>query len=156
MTMILLVAGAMLLAGCKEKSDAQPETPTAAESAKKPTQDESSGGHHGKPIELGTARIGDFDVRASRDEGKIVAGKDAPIDVWLTGDIAAVKAVRFWIGTKTGETSMKARANIENPDEPNHWHTHAEIPNPIPEGSQLWVEIETAESTGSGAFELKA
>jgi hypothetical protein len=113
-------------------------------------------GHGGAIIELGTTIIGPFTVRASRDEGTIKPGGDAPIDVWLTGgDIAKVTAVRFWIGTESGAESVKAKADIEIPAEPNHWHTHAEVPNPILGGSKLWVEIETAGQKQVGSFDLK-
>lgn len=123
--------------------------------------DDPDAGHHGAMIELGTETIGPFLVRASRDQGEIQAGGDAPIDVWLTAadgsaaDLSKVIAVRFWIGTEKGE-SVKAKAEIENPDQPNHWHTHAEVPQPFPAGSKLWVEIEIA-GVGKkyGSFDLK-
>ncbi len=115
--------------------------------------------HGGAVIELGTATIGVFNVKVTRDEGQIVAGKDAPIDVTVTaaeGRTAKVVGVRFWIGTEDGKGSVKAKAEIENPKEPNRWHTHAEIPNPIPSGSQLWVEIESdAGGSVTGSFDLK-
>lgn len=100
------------------------------------------GGHHGAPVALGTATIGPFEVRASRDEGALTPGGDAPIDVWLTGDITQVAAVRFWIGVQDATGSVKARADIENPDQPNHWHTHVELPSPMPDEARVWVEIE--------------
>jgi hypothetical protein len=114
-------------------------------------------GHGGAIVELGTTTIGPFTVRASRDEGTIKPGGDAPIDVWLTGgDIARVTAVRFWIGTESGAESVKAKADIEIPSEPNHWHTHAEVPSPLPAGSKLWVEIETEDQGKQvGSFDLK-
>ncbi|HPF37771.1 MAG TPA: hypothetical protein P5081_10430 [Phycisphaerae bacterium] len=144
------------LGGCspsETQKTAAPNQNTSASNksdAATPTAEE-----HGTPIELGKSSIGAYDVRASRDEGAISPGGDAPIDVWLTGDLSGVLAVRFWIGTKTGEESIKALAGIENKDEPNHWHTHAEVPDPLPAGSQLWVEIETEGATGVGMFELK-
>lgn len=117
----------------------------------------TSAGHGGAIIELGTTSIGAFAVRASRDEGQIVAGGDAPIDVWLTGgDIKTVTAVRFWIGTEDGDNFVKAKADIEDPAEPNRWHTHAEVPNPLPAGSKLWVEIESEGKKNAGSFDLKA
>jgi hypothetical protein len=113
-------------------------------------------GHVGPVIELGTATIGPFTVRASRDQGEIKAGGDAPIDVWLTAsDISKVTAVRFWIGTERGDDFVKAKADIEIPSEPNHWHTHAEVPSPLPAGSKLWVEIEIEGQKQVGSFELK-
>ena len=71
--------------------------------------------------------------------------------------MAKATAVRFWIGTEDAKGSVKAKADIENPAEPNRWHTHAEIPNPLPAGCKLWVEIET--DTGEkvvGSFDLKS
>ncbi|MCB9858378.1 MAG: hypothetical protein H6818_22060 [Phycisphaerales bacterium] len=152
---VALVAGMM---GCRsERADTAPPAKTTAESkAVDATPTDAGGGAaaHGAPIELGNATIGIYSVRASRDSGEIKPGGDAPIDVWLTGDISKVRAVRFWIGTKSGTDAIKARADIENKAEPNHWHTHAEIPDPMPVDCRLWVEIETSDDTHAGAFGL--
>jgi ABC-type Zn2+ transport system substrate-binding protein/surface adhesin len=112
--------------------------------------------HGGEPIELGTASIGEFSVRAARDGVDFAPGGDAPIDVWVEGDHASITAVRFWIGTEAATGSMKAKADIENSAQPNHWHTHALLPDPMPEGSRLWVEIETAAGKSTGSFDLHA
>lgn len=109
--------------------------------------DEKADGHThgtGKVIELGQATVANFAVKATRDEGPITAGKDAPIDVTVTPAEGAKGpvAVRFWIGTRDAKGSVKARAAIEDPKEPTRWHTHAEIPNPIPGDARLWVEVE--------------
>lgn len=95
------------------------------------------GHHHGPTTELGEATVQGLTIRASRD-GDLVPGGDAPIDVWITGGSAKVRTVRFWIGTRDGRGSVKARAELEH----DNYHTHAEIPEPLPPGSQLWVEIE--------------
>lgn len=155
---IMLACLMMSVTGCKKDAADQelsPRTPSDSTSGSATSNEKASeSGDHGKPIELGNAKIGIYDVRASRDMGPIHPGKDAPIDVWLTGDVSKVRAVRFWIGTASGTESIKARAEIENKAEPNHWHTHAEIPDPMPAGSRLWVEIETKESTETASFEL--
>ncbi len=114
-------------------------------------------GEHGKVIELGEQEVGEFAVNVTRDEGTIVAGKDAPIDVRVSAKgKVKVGSVRFWIGLQDGKGSVKAKGEIEDPKEPNRWHAHAEIPNPIPAGSKLWVEIapETGEKVVVG-FELR-
>jgi hypothetical protein len=117
----------------------------------------SAAGHHGKPIELGTATASEFSLRAARDEGAITPGGDAPIDVWVTGGTTKVVGVRFWIGTEDAKGSIKAKAEIEFPAEPDHWHTHAEIPDPMPAGSRLWVEVEDDKGGRSlASFDLKA
>ncbi len=116
-------------------------------------------GHGGTVIDLGEATFGSFLTKATRDEGPIVAGKDAPIDVTVTpvpGSSVKVIAVRFWIGTEDARGSVKARAEIEDANDPNRLHTHAEIPNPLPDGSQLWIEIEDDQGgTTVGSLDLK-
>jgi len=159
----ILAASLAVAPACEKKKPASSTPPSGTNSG---TNTPASGdhkdmgaGHGGAVIQLGTAKIGSFDVKATRDEGQIVAGKDAPIDVTVTpagGSAAKATAVRFWIGGEDGKGSAKAKADIENPAEPNRWHTHAEIPNPIPTGSKLWVEIEDDKGvTSVGSFELK-
>ena len=73
------------------------------------------------------------------------------------GGTAKATAVRFWIGTQDAKGSIKAKAEVEDPKDPNRWHVHAEIPNPLPAASKLWVEIES--STGEKhvvGFDLKS
>lgn len=110
-------------------------------------------GHSGEVIALGTAKLGAFEVRASRDKGDIKPGGDSPVDVWIDGGVGkGVTTVRFWIGTEDAKGSIKAKADIED----GKWHTHTEVPSPLPSGSKLWVEIE--ESGGKktlGSFDLK-
>ncbi len=157
----------LVLTSCKEEPAAAPAggtSPTAAKPTTTPPAADrhapaASAGHGGQIIELGTTKIGEWTVRASRDQGEIKAGGDTPIDVWVTtadGKPATVTAVRFWIGTEDAKGSIKAKADIEIPAEPNHWHTHAEVPSPLPAGAKLWVEIE-AEGSGKkvGSFDLK-
>ncbi|MDX2131289.1 MAG: hypothetical protein SFY69_04475 [Planctomycetota bacterium] len=116
-------------------------------------------GHGGSVIALGEQTIGAFNAKATRDQGEIVAGKDAPIDVTVMpapGSTAKVAAVRFWIGTEDAKGSVKARAEVENPTDPSRWHTHAEVPSPLPAESRLWVEIEDDKgATTVSSFDLK-
>ncbi len=158
-------AAVSTLTGCKEK----PSAPASSGSAKAEDHGHDHGpngehtapkaGHGGPVIALGEQTIGSFLAKATRDEGMIVAGKDAPIDVTVTPTAdAGVKAVavRFWIGTQDAKGSVKAKAEIENPQEPNRWHVHAEIPNPLPAGSKLWIEIEDDKGgTSVAGFDLK-
>jgi hypothetical protein len=159
------LAAVSTLTGCEEKK------PAAASSTAPKADDHGhdhgpsgehdapKAGHGGPIIALGEQTIGSFSAKATRDQGQIVAGKDAPIDVTVTptaGATAKAAAVRFWIGTEDAKGSVKAKAEIENPQEPNRWHVHAEIPNPMPAGSKLWVEIEDDKGgTSVGSFELK-
>lgn len=150
---VALPLAAMPLAGCEQKKPAS----TTKKADDHDHDHDHDHGHGGAAIALGEQTAGSFTVKASRVEGQIVAGKDAPIDaiVAATGT-AKVAAVRFWIGTEDAKGSVKAKAEIEDPKDPNRWHTHAEIPNPLPEGSKLWIEIEDDKGAKSVAgFDLK-
>ena len=68
---------------------------------------------------------------------KATGGGEGAFDVVITG--GKPKAVRFWIGTESGEGSVRAKAEEETTD---NWHTHAEVPDPLPSGSKFWVEVE--------------
>lgn len=164
------------LAGCDKKADAPapakpapatpaapaaapaapaaPATPAASNTPAKPksgSDDHDDGHHHGPTTQLGEQSVNGFTIKASRD-GDITPGGDAPIDALVTGGGAKVSVVRFWVGTKDAKGSVKAKAALEGAQ----WHTHAEIPNPLPPGSQLWVEIETEKGEKIAAgFDLK-
>lgn len=114
---------------------------------------------HGEPIPLGETAAGPYRVRAARDRGELAPGGDAAIDVWIepaADGAPRVAAVRLWIGAEDAAGSIKARAEIENPANPAQWHTHAELPDPLPEGSRLWIEIEDdSGATTLASFDLK-
>ncbi|MGD9790802.1 MAG: hypothetical protein AB7Q00_11590 [Phycisphaerales bacterium] len=155
------------LTGCEEKKPAVNTPGGTTKKADDHGHDHGPSGEHAAPkaghggavIALGEQTIGSFTAKATRDEGQIVAGKDAPIDVTITpvaGATTKAVAVRFWIGTQDAKGSVKAKAEIEDPKDPNRWHVHAEIPNPMPTGSKLWVEIEDDKGgTAIGSYDLK-
>lgn len=166
----MCLAVAVMLIGCDRKPDAgKPMTTSPAgapkhddhfghdHSAEEPTS--PGAGHGGEIVVLGTTKVGDVIVRAARDKGEIKPGDDTPIDVWLTtadGKPATVIAVRLWIGTEDAKGSIKAKADVEDPNQPSHWHTYGEAPEPIPLEAKLWVEIEpTSGSKLVCSFDLK-
>lgn len=134
-----------VIAGCDKKPAPTPQPTPAPAATPAPSGKEG----HGATTALGEKTAGVYAIKASRD-GEVTPGKDLPIDVWVTGP-GKVAAVRFWIGTEDAKGSLKAKAELENA----HWHTHAEVPNPLPVGSKLWIEVEsdTGEKTRAG-FEL--
>ena len=151
LTGTIILASAFTFAACEKKA---PTTPQPAQTTKPVddhghshddghTHDDGHGHDHGgTAIALGEQSVGPFTIKASR-EGDIVAGKDAPIDATVTPTgTAKVAAVRCWIGTQDAKGSVKAKAETEDPKNPNGWHTHAEIPSPIPADSKIWVEVE--------------
>jgi hypothetical protein len=106
---------------------------------------------HGPTTELGTQQAGAFTVKASRD-GDVTPGGELPVDIWVTGGTAQVTSVRFWIGIESGKGSVKAKGALEA----DNWHNHAEVPSPMPEGSKLWISIESSDGTKAlVSFDLK-
>ncbi len=159
-TALILFASTFVLAACGDRSS-KPATSSADHGHEhadgshdhgtepKPADGDDHG--HGPVIELGSVEQGGYTVKASRD-GDLKVGGEAPIDVWITGG-EPVSAVRFWIGTQDAAGSLKAKAAIER----DNWHTHAEVPDPMPAGSKLWVEIDSAKGTTVlVGFDLKA
>jgi hypothetical protein len=149
---VSLVAIAPSLSGCEKKPE--PTKSTTRETAAQNDHATSTEHSHGNATQLGEQIAGGFKIKASCD-GAILAGKDAPIDVWVLspdGTPAKPAAVRFWIGTEDAKGSVKAKAALEK----DNWHTHAEVPSPLPAGSKLWIEVE---ANGGGktiaGFDLK-
>lgn len=168
LSLVPLIAGATLT-GCEEKAPTTMPPPNAPAPATSDDHGHAHGpgdehdapmaGHGGPVIALGEQTIGSFTATATRDQGEIIAGKDAPIDVTITPieqTAPGIAAVRFWIGTADARGSVKARASIENPADPNRWHVHVEVPSPLPDEGMLWVEIEDDRGqTSTAAFDLK-
>jgi hypothetical protein len=150
-SVLILVAG---LSAC-EKPPAAPATPPAA-GQKKSTEHPA---HGGDAIDLGTTTIGGLTVRAARDKDPIKPGAETHIDIVLSnpaGQSTKTAAVRVWIGTEDAKGSVKSKAEIEDPKEPGRLHAHADVPDPIPTDSKLWVEIENETGGRSvGSFPLK-
>jgi len=142
------VSAALLAAGCSRAPDSHGETPTPTTAHHDDHDhdghdhghdhhgdDQGSGHGHGDAVELGTVTIGSLTVVASR-EGDVVAGESVPVDASITG--GEVEVVRFWIGSEDGRGSLKAKADREE----GGWHTHVEVPDPLPADARLWIELE--------------
>jgi len=147
---------AIAVVGCEkapEKPASKEATKPAASNPPATAKPAASPGHGVEVIDLGTTKIGAFEVRASRDKGDIKPGGEAPVDVWIDGGVGkGVAAVRFWIGTQDAKGSLKAKAGIEE----GKWHTHVEIPSPIPPDTKLWIEIESEKGEKAlGSLDLK-
>lgn len=150
-TALILLAGTATLTGCDKKPESQAApaptpTSTGKDAHGHDHEDDHAGGaghdhgdehDHGPTTQLGEVTVEGYTIKASRDGG-ITPGGDAPIDAWVTGGASKVNAVRFWIGTQDAKGSMKAKAELKK----DNWHTHVEVPKPMPEGSKLWVEID--------------
>ena len=154
------VGAAVLIAGCKEEStmttggsaaDTTAPAPTGAPAAA-PTAapaPTTAGSEHAR-LPIGETTQAGLKLVATMDS-PVKPGGEGAFDVVITG--GKPKAVRFWVGTEDAKGSVKAKADEETP---NNWHTHTEVPDPLPAGSKFWVEVEPP--TGEpfkASFDLK-
>jgi len=169
MKYMILMGGllsALAVFGCEKKQEApkespkasSPSAPGAAKAPAKPKDDhehkpgethadehkEGDGhdhghGGHGEENELGTVEIAGFQVKAV-GHGKIVAGTETDVDVFVSGGQGMPNAVRLWIGSVDGKGAMKMKAAI-NKDEA---HNHVAVPSPMPADAKLCIELELA------------
>jgi hypothetical protein len=149
-TRFLSVLFTVIAIGACGKEPAPPTKPATPQAASSASKDH-------KLIDLGVGTADSFTVKATRDEGPIKPGGDAPIEATVTGGAKKPAKVRFWVGLEDAKASIKASAEIENATKaPNTWHTHAQVPDPIPAGSRIWVEIEDdAGAKSRVSFDLK-
>ena len=131
-------------AGCKEDHGHPHDKPAAAPAGGSATAPASQPGNadHPNAVSIGSTTAGGMTLAATQDE-PIKPGGDGAFDLKITGYPAGgkPKAVRFWVGVESGEGSAKAKAAEEGPD---NWHTHVEVPNPMPAGGKFWAEVEPA------------
>jgi hypothetical protein len=135
------LSAALAMAGGCKKEDAPTPAANPAAPAAKPG---AAGGKdsHANQVAIGELEKNGLKFKAVQDE-PVKAGGEAAFDLLVTGYPAGgkPKAVRFWVGVESGDGSLKAKASEESPDS---WHTHAEVPNPMPAGSKFWAEVEPA------------
>ena len=153
----VLLTGSLLLAGCAEESGTGTGTTggtatgtatstatgtasssgTMSRSATAPaTAPGAAGGDHPDAVSLGEKTVGGLQLKAMQDD-VVKPGGEGAFDLKVIGP--KPKAVRFWVGVESGEGSVKAKADEESP---GNWHTHVEVPDPLPPGSKFWAEIE--------------
>lgn len=138
-----VVAIALIGLGCDNASETRgtgstdrSTTATPASPDVASTQPAASSEHNRLPI--GEATVGEMKLVATMDVPvKATGGGECAFDVVITG--GKPKSVRFWIGTEDAKGSVKAKAEEETTE---NWHSHAEVPNPLPAGSKFWVEVE--------------
>ena len=132
------ISAALLAPGCKddEKSPTAPAGGSGggAPAAAAATQHAASDEHNRLPV--GETTVSGLKLVATMDE-PVKPGGEGAFDVVITG--GKPRAVRFWVGTEDAKGSVKAKADEETPD---NWHTHVEVPDPLPPGSKFWVEVE--------------
>ncbi|MFT5048979.1 MAG: hypothetical protein ACI8QZ_000368 [Chlamydiales bacterium] len=97
-------------------------------------------GHEHAEDPLGTFKVGDLDVEFTQGHGGVVAGKEGHLVVKLPYSDQGATVVRAWIGTQDRTLSYVGKGEYA----PSHgdYDIHATAPDPLPEGSMWWIEIE--------------
>lgn len=137
-----LIVTVTLLSGCGGAPPAAPATPPAPAAAAPATPISDV-----PPMRnFNAIKIGDYDVQPMFEEEI----KDGHYNIKVSG--GEVKAVRVWVGTEDASGVMVVKTEIEN----DYNHGHLEVPNPIPAGVALWIEIENpAGETFKGSTPLE-
>lgn len=109
--------------------------------------DEHEGGEDHAHAEepLGTVRIGEHEVELAQGHGVVEAGKEAHLVVKLPYSDQGATIVRAWIGTENRMRSLVGKGEYA----PSHddYDVHATAPDPLPENTQWWIELEAPDGT---------
>lgn len=94
---------------------------------------------------LGTVMIGDMAVELAQGHGAVVAGKEGHLVVKLPDSGGGAAIVRAWIGTADRTASLVGKGDyaISHDD----YDVHAVAPDPLPDGTQWWIEIQKPDGT---------
>lgn len=106
---------------------------------------------HGERQALGQAVLGAHTL-AVFQEGALVPGQEGHLDLDVAAGQALPEVVRGWIGVESGQGSRKARFEKESA---TSLHGHVEVPDPLPAGSALWLEIDGAAGPVRASVALK-
>jgi hypothetical protein len=106
--------------------------------------------HKGEKKDLGSKEVAGYTVKVTQI-GDVKAGEETIFTLVVSGGTGKPKAIRAWLGVEGAEGSAKTKCE----DEEKEWHAHVEVPKPIPDKSQLWLEVETADGKKKVAFDHK-
>ncbi len=120
--------------------------------APQPSNEAPAAGHphvHTERLLLGELRLGTFTATIYQ-VAPFVPGQEADFDVdFPTATLPGI--LRGWIGVETGVGALKVRFE---PETAQRMHGHPEVPNPIPDGSAIWFETDTASGPVRAALAL--
>lgn len=160
----LLAAVGLALSGCGETGDADAtsasgasgggDTHTHADGSthgaheadpQAHTDAEGEHAHHDDEVDLDPATIGDMTVQLAQGHGAVEAGKEGHLVVKLPYNDNGATIVRAWIGTDDRTLSFVGKGDYA----PSHddYDIHAMAPDPLPENTMWWIEIEKPDGT---------
>ncbi|UYV13607.1 MAG: hypothetical protein NCW75_04820 [Phycisphaera sp.] len=101
--------------------------------------------HHDDEVDLDPATIGGMTVALAQGHGAVEAGKEGHLIVKLPYNDNGATVVRAWIGTDDRTLSFVGKGDYA----PSHddYDIHAMAPDPLPENTMWWIEIEKPDGT---------
>lgn len=101
--------------------------------------------HDHDEVELGTFTFGDMQVTLAQSHGLVEPGKEGHLVVKLPYNDGGATIVRAWLGTEDRTLSYVGRGEYSASH--NDYDIHAMAPDPLPENTMWWVEIERPDGT---------
>ncbi len=100
---------------------------------------------HDYEVALDPATIGDMTLELAQGHGAVEAGKESHLVVKLPYNDDGATVVRAWIGTADRTLSFVGKGEYA----PSHdnYDIHAMVPDPLPENTMWWIEIEKPDGT---------
>ena len=147
-TIITMLAVAGLFASCGD-SEKKPEAPPAPNEAAKQEEED----HAHDEAELGKFAIDGIMVEAAQGHGAVEAGKEGHLVIKLPYKDQGATVVRAWIGTEDRTLSSVGKGEYAASHE--DYDIHAVAPDPLPDGTKWWLEIEKPDGTKTvGSFPI--
>lgn len=146
-----MLAAAGLFASCGDSNEEGTPSPTGDN---KPAMKEGDGEDHAHDeVALGTFDVGGMMVEAAQGHGAVEAGKEGHLVVKLPYTDQGATVVRAWIGTE--DRTMSSVGKGEYAASHDDYDIHTVAPDPLPEGTKWWLEIEKPDGTKVvGSFPL--
>lgn len=100
---------------------------------------------HGEEHPLPAATIGDMTVELAQAHGALKAGEEGHLVIKLPYSDNGATVIRAWIGGEDRTLSFVGRGEYA----PSHddYDVHAMAPDPLPENTMWWIEVEKPDGT---------
>lgn len=141
--MVPAIAASMFLFACnnsEQSSDVEDGSSDGAEVS----QNEEHGHSHDEES-LGSFDIGGIQVEAAQGHGSVEPGKEGHLVISLPYNDKGASTVRAWIGIE--DRTLSAVGKGDYAASHDDYDIHAVAPDPLPENTKWWVEIEKPDGT---------
>ena len=114
--------------------------------------------HDGPKHDLGKKAVAGYVVSVTQIGDAVTAGKASTFEIKVNPKDAAAgaaqpTAVRAWVGNEKAQGSVKAKAPWH--EKGKFYDADLEVPAKLPDGSKLWVEVETDAGKHRASFDYK-